>query len=222
MARIDSEQRNKILRSAIAVFAERGLKGATIRIVGRAAGYNSALIYYYFENKETLFVEALKHILAGFFERLEKSRCPFTNARERIAYFVNSIYDYYEEDADRMQLMTVAISMHSDLVRKVIEDFLKERSILPLEIIAEGIEVGQFRKVNPLQAWWAILGACMLSMRLRQIIGKVKRRSEFFVVPEVSEMREGIIDMLTCGLSADATGGLCICKNSGKTRKQQR
>ena len=77
MSRLNSKQRHAILEAAVAVFAATGLDGATIRMVGRKAGVNSALIYYYFENKEQLFEEAIRMVADDFLLVLGRHKKPF-------------------------------------------------------------------------------------------------------------------------------------------------
>ena len=49
-----------ILRAAMAEFAQRGLAGARVDSVAERAGINKKLIYYYFGNKEKLFLAVLE------------------------------------------------------------------------------------------------------------------------------------------------------------------
>jgi TetR/AcrR family transcriptional regulator len=56
----DGEKRRQILRAALAEFAQKGFRGATIKSIARAAGLQSpSLIYWYFPNKEELFQSVL-------------------------------------------------------------------------------------------------------------------------------------------------------------------
>lgn len=200
MARENAEQRDILLKAAIKIFAERGLDGTTIRAVAAEAKVNSALIYYYFENKQTLFEESVKYILRGFFERLSENLRPFKSGRERLEYLVNCIFEYYCEFPERMHLMSVMIVMHLELMRKILRQFLKERSALPLQIIADGVEVGQLKKTNPLQTWWIILGACMFTIKMRQVVEGKSFFPEKFVIPEIADARRQILETLESGL----------------------
>ncbi len=56
--------RDRILESALAVFAERGFDGATTRDIAARAGTNLGLIQYYFGGKERLWRAAVDHIFA--------------------------------------------------------------------------------------------------------------------------------------------------------------
>jgi AcrR family transcriptional regulator len=53
------DSREKILRAAERIFAEKGLAGASVRAITSAAGVNHALIGYYFGSKVALYEEVL-------------------------------------------------------------------------------------------------------------------------------------------------------------------
>lgn len=63
MARISAQTREKVrrrlLETAAAHFAERGLDGAQIDAIALAAGYAKGTVYNYFSTKEELFAEVL-------------------------------------------------------------------------------------------------------------------------------------------------------------------
>ena len=63
---LDNEQiatRERIMLAAKSEFAERGFAGARMGSIAKSAGVNQALIHYYFDNKENLYLELLHRIL---------------------------------------------------------------------------------------------------------------------------------------------------------------
>lgn len=59
----DSTTREQILDAAERLFARRGFTRTTIKQIGREAGVNSALLYYYFGGKEQLYHEVLRRFV---------------------------------------------------------------------------------------------------------------------------------------------------------------
>ncbi len=55
-----SSRREEILEVAAKVIAERGIKDATVRDIGEAAGILSGSLYYHFDSKEQIVVELLR------------------------------------------------------------------------------------------------------------------------------------------------------------------
>jgi AcrR family transcriptional regulator len=58
------DSRERILRAAEKIFAEKGLAGASVRAITSAAGVNHALINYYFGSKVALYQEVLERVSA--------------------------------------------------------------------------------------------------------------------------------------------------------------
>lgn len=52
-----------LLGHALRLFAAKGFANTTIKSIAAAAGINPALLYYYFANKEALFIAALRHAI---------------------------------------------------------------------------------------------------------------------------------------------------------------
>ncbi len=57
-----AESRARILDAALKEFSAHGLAGARTESIARLAGVNKALLYYYFESKENLYLAALEAI----------------------------------------------------------------------------------------------------------------------------------------------------------------
>ncbi|HUT52000.1 MAG TPA: helix-turn-helix domain-containing protein [bacterium] len=60
--------RTEILHSARSLFAEKGFEGASTQEIADRAGVNKRLVFYYFNNKEELYLAALE----DFFGKVEK------------------------------------------------------------------------------------------------------------------------------------------------------
>ena len=58
-----NEAETKLLRSALTLFSEKGYEGTSIREIIEGAGVTRPVLYYYFENKEELFKEMVRHIM---------------------------------------------------------------------------------------------------------------------------------------------------------------
>src|SRR5688500_8026293 len=65
----DTDSRTAILDAAERLFAERGYAATTIKQIGSDAGVNSALLYYYFADKERLYRAVLERLLATLMAR---------------------------------------------------------------------------------------------------------------------------------------------------------
>lgn len=112
--------RERILKAASQLFAERGFDGARVDEIARRASVNKALIYYYFESKEKILDhliestldEVLTHIapLAGF---------EFMADRNSSFELMDRLLDFLEERQDILRVILM-----ESLKRKPIKDSL--------------------------------------------------------------------------------------------------
>ena len=207
MARENSAQRQAILAAAIPVFAEHGPRDATIRLVGRRAGVNSALIYYYFENKNNLFAEVIRHVLRGFLEHLGARRQAFRGARARLAWLVDGIFDYYSAYPERMRLVAVVLALHPELLSRTLNEFLPGRVLIPLDVLAEGVRRGELRPAHPLEYWWSILSLCFFGLLLQPVMQQLRPRGVPVPPAGLAARREQIIAVLEHGLAQTGPRG---------------
>ncbi len=86
----DASTRELILDAAERSFARLGYAAATIKAIGAEAGVNTALLYYYFADKETLYREVLRRLIGELVEggvaRLAEGRSPDALLRALIQY----------------------------------------------------------------------------------------------------------------------------------------
>ena len=201
MARFESEQRAEILEAALNLFAQKGWKGATTRMLGREAGVNSALLYYYFENKHTLFEACIRHVLEGFLAHLSRRLTKFASARERVRFLVEGAFDYFTAHPNRMQLIFLAINMHEQLFASALNSFLQDHVLVPLNVLIEGMKNGDLRRMNPIQTWWCVLGMCMLSLHMHKVMRHIDRRLAPVPLPSLEETKKQIADILESGVA---------------------
>jgi TetR/AcrR family transcriptional regulator len=86
----DLTTRDLILDAAERSFARLGFAATTIKVIGTEAGVNTALLYYYFADKDTLYREVLRRLIGGLVEggaaRLTASGTPEQLLRALILY----------------------------------------------------------------------------------------------------------------------------------------
>ncbi|UCH63266.1 MAG: TetR/AcrR family transcriptional regulator [Fidelibacterota bacterium] len=87
------ETYRNILEAAEAAFAAGGFDGANMREIAQAARVNKFMLYYYFGNKETLFLQVLENIFSPFFQQLLEIISRGTSLEEA----VSDVYDLYAQ-----------------------------------------------------------------------------------------------------------------------------
>jgi AcrR family transcriptional regulator len=86
----DSSTQDAILDAAERLFARQGFTATTIKQIGKEAAVNPALLYYYYESKETLYRAMLQRILGQLLARGANAIEGATSHADRIRAFVQA------------------------------------------------------------------------------------------------------------------------------------
>jgi TetR/AcrR family transcriptional regulator len=147
------ESRAAILQAAAREFAEHGIAGARTDAIAREAHVNKALLYYYFEDKETLYGAVLDEAFSGLksavFRVLDSDQPP----RAKILAYAGAYFDFIASNQLYPRLMQREMMRASDgespIIDKVVKNYIQPIFVRVSEVMREGIADGEFRPVNP-------------------------------------------------------------------------
>jgi AcrR family transcriptional regulator len=137
-----------ILEAAQRLFSEQGYTAVSIKKIAKAARVNSGLLYYYFTNKEHLFVEALKYSarIATLDDQRSKERDPIAeinfwfDANLKMAMPLGQML--------RLMLEYRTTRKRSLPVERLIRDFYDAEMGVLRNAIERGVRTGLFRRVD--------------------------------------------------------------------------
>jgi AcrR family transcriptional regulator len=142
----ERQVRERIVRAAVAVFAEKGYHRATIADVVAASGLSVGAIYTYFRGKEELFLQSCDLLSGRGLEQLATRLATIPTTRERlaaaIAYYVETIDDF---EGDPGQVSLVRAWAEADVEPGVREMLVRRRERLvgaAQVLLQEGIARG--------------------------------------------------------------------------------
>lgn len=91
---LEHENARRILDEAWRLFQQKGYRGVSVNELCQRSGLSKPTLYYYFGDKENLFVQVLRHKLHGFHEVIEQ---PGTLA-ERLEMVIVAILESFATD----------------------------------------------------------------------------------------------------------------------------
>jgi len=152
------EARSAILKAAEKLFAQKGLSGVSVKEISQAAGTNTALLFYYFNNKEQLYrsliLEAGDFIAEGFSALGRERKNSLDKLTEAVRFFQKTLCG----NPNLMRLAVREMYGFGVLSRQELLE-MQQTIIAPFEqIIRQGIEEGIFRAVDPKFTAIALLG----------------------------------------------------------------
>lgn len=172
------ERKTQLLSIALDEFISKGFYGTTTREICRLANINSSLLFYYFPNKESIYLELIKiGVERMYVNTTEAMKSP----KEYLFQLLLSIFEQLESNPffgkmfvfmDNAQHTNVGIPEVQTLLEKA--DIVKQW----IPIIQKGQEMNCFHKGNPHAMCVALFGAV-------QGIAQEKVRMPHTPLPEV-------------------------------------
>ena len=161
---VDDTTRGKILATALQVFAERGFDGARTRDIAEQAGANLGLITYYFQNKETLWREAVTHAFAELQRELLAAAAAAAGGDERrqLEHLVRTFVRFVARRPEFMRLMNDEGKRDSPRMRWLVDRFVKPMREGLRELIERGQARGFLPAGDPVSLHYIVLGAAGL------------------------------------------------------------
>jgi TetR/AcrR family transcriptional regulator len=197
------ESRAAILHAAAREFAEQGIAGARTDAIARAAKVNKALLYYYFQDKETLYGAVLDSAFSGMrtnvFQVLDSDLPP----REKVMAYVGAYFDFIASNQIYPKLMQREMmraregnSVHIDrLVKTYFQPIYRRVG----ELLRKGIKEGEFRKVDPAHFVPSMVAMIIFYFSSAPVMQKIVRFNP--LAPErIAERRAAVLDFISAAL----------------------
>jgi TetR/AcrR family transcriptional regulator len=166
------DTRTAILDAAAILFARQGLDSTTIKEIGRAAGVNPALLYYYFADKAALYEAVLSRMMTRFPNRLTAVAEAEVPPREAVAAVIRMQAEIFLAEPLLPRLIARELADHEARhAAPVIREHAQRLLGALTALIVRGQEAGVFRAnlTPPLAAvsclsqlnWYCIAGPAM-------------------------------------------------------------
>lgn len=147
---IQRVRRQQLLDAASDEFARAGYDGANINRISQAAGFAKGTIYNYFPSKRALMLALIEDIaqkhIAYVTARVRQVETP----DRRLEKFFEAGFNFVSEYLPQCQVLITTLYGHDEAFKEnMYEAYLPMFQLVGSEIIAPGINQGQFRPVDP-------------------------------------------------------------------------
>jgi len=176
----DAERtRAEIIEVATREFADKGYAGARVDEIAAKMSTTKRMIYYYFGNKEQLYIEVLEHAYAGIRaieQRLDVEHLDPADAMRQLAELT---FDHHESHPDFIRLVSIEnIHRAEHIARSTVLSGLANPALDVLaRILDRGHAAGVFRGgVDPLDIHMVISAFCVFRIANRHTWGAIFKR----------------------------------------------
>ena len=143
----------KILAEAWDLFQSKGYRGASLDEVCRRCQITKPTLYYYFQDKETLYIQTMLHQLRGYRSILEED----TPLAERLTRFAQAMLDNFRVDLSAMLRDMEHIGDKG--YRRLINEAHQTELVEPITAAMQaGIQRGELRSGDSALYAWTFFG----------------------------------------------------------------
>ncbi len=207
------QTRTRILDAATREFSSNGLAGARTERIAEAAGVNKALIYYYFQGKEALYIATLEFVAECIANLSMKTLNLDCSAGERLVRSALQHFDrIYSQPVFQCLMQQEMIRLRkgeSSAMHPLVEKLFRPMGDKMLALAEEGIRSGELINVEPTQVGYAILGQNVfyfLSAPMMKLIAE----TDPFHVSALEFRRRAAVEFLGQSLFADRDYGAAV------------
>lgn len=196
----NASAREQLIEAASDIMREGDVIDLSLSELSLRAGLNSALVKYYFGNKNGLMLAVLErnmaHIVVTLSALVAKDMDPEDKLRRHISAVIDTYYTY--PYLNRLLMRMVRESAPAEATR-IADLYLKPIAKAYDELINEGIRAGKFRNIDPQMFYFTVTGAADRFFSARLVLRHCYDRDDFSESMR-DRYREYTIDLIMRGL----------------------
>lgn len=143
------EARDRIMRAAEKLFARKGYAATSVHEITDAAEVNRALLYYYFEDKRSLYVSLMEEGTAEFTRMVEDALSTPGSYQDRLEAFVRGHLALICSRGDHCRMVHRCLLDGQQEEFGLVEKFRRHGLERLVQFFRDGMAAGEFRTGDP-------------------------------------------------------------------------
>lgn len=195
----DLSSARRIVDAAEQIFADRGLAGARMEAIARAACVNKALLYYYFHSKEELYRSVLEAMFAELRAGGDAPRMAALGPGDKVRAIVDNYFEFVRQHPNYPRLVQREMMNHGPNLSWMVSEYYRPMHRRLVRFIEEGMGRGDFRRVDASQMAISIVAVMVFYFGAAPLLSKICGRDTLRPT-EVARRRAAVVDILEHGL----------------------
>jgi TetR/AcrR family transcriptional regulator len=199
----DETPRDHILDAAAEVFAELGFHGARVDEIARRAGVNKAMLYYRVGDKAALYAGVLSRSFRRAQAAVQAGLVGATSPVERMSALVSAMVNTIVEMPEMPRIMLREIAAGGDSMPP--DSMAEMGALLNLvrSVLAEGVDAGVFRPVQPVLTHLTLLGGIAFMTTTRPLRERMAEQGVDTAAPSAAgDLAAFLSDLVLGGITA--------------------
>ena len=140
--------KRKIGEAAMKCFTRYGLDKTTLDDIAKAVGLNKASLYYYYKNKESIFLEVAVSEGHKYLSSLQEETVKKKGIDKQVWYYMQSRFEYYQNILNMTRVSTETLNKILPAFFELYDEMMKAEKIFLAQIIKNAINAGEIQKVK--------------------------------------------------------------------------
>ena len=160
--------RQRLLAAATDLFARKGYAATTVREIVASARVTKPVLYYYFQNKEGIYLELMRQTFSNVDYLVDFSRGEKGSTREKLLRFCDQAFSLFMQNIEAIRVMyAIYYGPHQGAPFFDFDAYHLKFQEGIRRLVEEGIRKGDLRKGDSEDITWAILGAVNVVMEVQ-------------------------------------------------------
>lgn len=151
------KKKEQILKAASESFSRFGFEKTTLDDIGRAAKLNKASLYYYFKNKEEIFMQVILSESETYIAGLQEKVMKFSTCEEKIQSYLSERLKYHREVVNLHQLSLELVQQIQPIFDNLYTIILEKEVAFIAKILAEGNANQEIKAIDTQQVAESLL-----------------------------------------------------------------
>lgn len=190
--------KRNIVEVASEEFALNGLSGARIDEIAARTRFSKRMIYYYFGDKEGLYLNALENAYRLVRDGEAKLDIEGLTPMEALKKLVEFTFDHHHLHEDFIRMVMIENIHHGEYLER--SKVIRRLNVSAIDTIAavykRGVAEGVFRKgLDPIELHWQVSALCFFNVSNRATFSKIFGR-DFGAPKALNALRRNVVDMV--------------------------
>ena len=159
------DKQAELMRAALQLFTQKGYAASSVREIVARAGVTKPVLYYYFRNKEELYLALIKRFVARIDALLKEVPADVGSRKNHLLDFFDRTFLVISENIDDFRLMhAIYYGPPQGAPYFDFDSYHAKYHGRVMLMVESGIAAGEFRPGDAGDMAWALIGACQVAL----------------------------------------------------------
>ena len=176
-------------KAAMACFLKYGLEKTTLEDIAKAVGMNKSALFYYYKNKEALFLEVAVKEGEEYLAILQEKTLKKKGVEARVMFYMQERYNYYKTTLNLNRISTEMLKKLLPGFLALYESVMKKEEQFLCTLLKEGVKNEEIAKTDVVKLASALINVSDSIKHYTEQNAILKKANEIDYAKGLSEIK---------------------------------